>query len=125
MPGETQRLPLEGIKVLDFGRVIAGPFVGQVLSDLGADVIKIERPPAGDETRSYSSGDKPGNSTPFSTLNRNKRSLVIDLTNPSATPVIAKLVAGADVLVHNFRAGVMERRGLSPEDAWKLNPRLT
>jgi len=119
-----QKDMLKGIKVLDFGRVISGPFVGQVLSDLGADVIKIERPPNGDETRSYSSGDKPGNSSLFSTLNRNKRSLVIDLGHPSAKAVLIELIKGADVLVHNFRPGVMERLGLAPKNVWEVNPGL-
>ena len=124
MPNSNQELPLSGIKVLDFGRVISGPFVGQVLSDMGADVIKIERLGSGDETRSYVSVGKPGESSLFSTLNRNKRSLAIDLGHADAKRVILKLLETTDVLLHNFRPGVMNRLGLSAEDVWKVNPRI-
>lgn len=113
---------LANIRVLDFGRVIAGPFVGQVLGDLGADVVKLERFPDGDETRAY--GEKRDDSAIFKALNRNKRSIGIDLAHAKARPVLARLLAGADVLVHNFRPGVMERLGLAPDDVWRINPRI-
>lgn len=113
---------LEGIRVLDFGRVIAGPFVGQILSDLGAEVIKIERFPGGDETRSY--GERKDESAIFTALNRNKRSIAIDLSHPGAKGVLERLLAEADVLVHNFRHGVMSRLGLAPEDVWRINPKV-
>jgi crotonobetainyl-CoA:carnitine CoA-transferase CaiB-like acyl-CoA transferase len=102
--------------------VIAGPFVGQILGDLGADVVKLERFPDGDETRSY--GDKRDHSAIFTALNRNKRSIAIDLAHAGARPVLTRLVEGADVIVHNFRPGVMERLGLGVDDAWRINPRV-
>jgi crotonobetainyl-CoA:carnitine CoA-transferase CaiB-like acyl-CoA transferase len=114
-------LPLTGVTVLDFGRVIAGPFVGQVLGDLGATVIKIERPGKGDETRSYGTGAR---SSLFEALNRNKQSVSLDLGHPDARAVLDAMIDRADVLVHNFRTGVMERLGLAPEQVWARNPRI-
>ena len=122
MQAKTQPMMLSGIKVLDFGRLIAAPFVGQVLSDLGADVIKIEQPVVGDQTRATSANA--GKSSLFTTLNRNKRSLAIDLAHPQAKLVFSKLLPSVDVVVHNFRVGAMERRGLAPTDIWKINPRV-
>lgn len=126
MQDEEKSTPgmLGGIRVLDFGRIISGPVVGQIFGDLGAEVIKIERPPGGDETRSYSSGDKSGKSSLFWTLNRNKKSVALDLAKPEARDILHKLVETADVLVHNFRPGVMERLGLSAPEASQINPQL-
>ncbi len=115
---------LAGVKVLDFGRVVSGPFVGQILADLGADVIKIERLGLGDETRSYSTKPGSGKSSLFEALNRKKRSLSIDLGHPDARAVIARLLEGVDVVAHNFRPGVVERLGLAAEDVWKVNRRI-
>jgi crotonobetainyl-CoA:carnitine CoA-transferase CaiB-like acyl-CoA transferase len=113
--------PLAGITVLDFGRVIAGPFVAQILADLGADVIKVERPLVGDETRSYGATER---SSLFETLNRNKRSIALDLSNADTGQILTALIERADVVVHNFRPGVMERLGLAHTDVWKVNPRI-
>jgi crotonobetainyl-CoA:carnitine CoA-transferase CaiB-like acyl-CoA transferase len=117
----TDTLPLTGVTVLDFGRVIAGPFVGQILGDLGATVIKIERPGNGDETRSYGAAAR---SSLFEALNRNKQSVSLDLGHPDARAVLDAMIDKADVLVHNFRTGVMERLGLAPEQVWARNPRV-
>ncbi|HSV83246.1 MAG TPA: CaiB/BaiF CoA-transferase family protein [Ramlibacter sp.] len=121
---QIPQLPLAGIKVLDFGRVISGPFVGQVMADLGADVVKVERLQVGDETRSYGPTGRHGESSLFNVLNRNKRSLSIDLGQPQAREVVQRLLREADVLVHNFRPGVMEKLGFGPDDVWKVNPRV-
>jgi crotonobetainyl-CoA:carnitine CoA-transferase CaiB-like acyl-CoA transferase len=117
----SSALPLAGVTVLDLGRVIAGPFVGQILGDLGAMVIKVERQGIGDETRSYGGGER---STLFEALNRNKQSIALDLQHPDARRVLDALIERADVLVHNFRPGVMERLGLTPEGVWAVNPRV-
>jgi len=118
---------LEGIRVIDFSRVFAGPAATQLLGDLGADVIKIEAR-GGDETRHY--GKPPGagharaDSAPFNALNRNKRSIVIDLKSEAGRRVAQALVRGADVVVHNFRPGVMERLGLGFAELKAMNPGL-
>jgi len=124
MNQSTARALLQGTRVLDFGRVISGPFVGQMLADLGADVVKIERPEGGDETRSYGSTGKAGQSTLFETLNRNKRSLTVDLSSAGAQPLLRRLIERCDVLVHNFRPGVMQRLGLSAGQVREINPRV-
>jgi crotonobetainyl-CoA:carnitine CoA-transferase CaiB-like acyl-CoA transferase len=114
---------LEGIRVLDFTRVLAGPYATMMLADFGADVIKIESP-AGDETRSWRPPiDSNGNATYFAAVNRNKRSLVCDLTGEGAETV-RRLAATADVVIENFRPGVLERLGLGSETLAAANPRL-
>ena len=115
---------IAGVKVLDFGRVVSGPFVGQVLADLGAEVIKIERLGLGDDTRAYSTKPGSGKSSLFEALNRKKRSLSIDLGHPGSRAVMTRLLEEADVVVHNFRPGVVERLGLAAEDVWKVNRRI-
>ena len=120
--------PLDGIRVLDFTRVFAGPAATQVLGDLGADVIKVEEPGRGDEARTL--GTTPdslarhGASASFLAFNRNKRSLVLDLRSPSGLDVARRLAARADVVVHNFRPGAMEKWGLDRESLRGANPRL-
>ncbi len=118
---------LEGIKVIDFSRVFAGPAATQLLGDLGADVIKIEAR-GGDETRHYgkppSADHAKADSAPFNALNRNKRSIVIDLKSDSGRKVALQLVREADVVVHNFRPGVMERLGLGFDALKAINPAL-
>ncbi|MDG2307724.1 MAG: CoA transferase [Candidatus Binatia bacterium] len=99
----TEIAPLDDLRVLDFGMFAAGPYAAMLLGELGADVIKIE-PPGGDTMRP--------NARPFSGLHRGKRGLALNLKSPSAGPIVAKLVGGADVLLHNFRPGVAERLGL-------------
>ena len=113
-----------GLRVLDFGRVVAGPHCARWMADLGADVIKVERPPYGDDTRSdpfiYPSGD----STAFMQQNWGKRSLCLDLRHVDATGIVHKLVNSADVLIENFRPGVMKRLGFSYPELSLINPRI-
>lgn len=106
------RGPLDGVRVLDLTRVLAGPFSTQVLADLGAEVLKVERPGKGDESR-YSGPKAGGESTHFMTANRNKRSIVLDLKNEDGLRVARELAARCDVLVENFRPGVLRRLLLS------------
>ena len=122
---KASELPLAGVRVLDLSQVMAGPFCCMMLGDLGADVIKVEPPPGGDSTR-HSMGfrlkgeDSPG----FLALNRNKRSIVLDLKDPQDREVLYALVKTADVLVENSRPGVSQRLGISYETLRGLNPRL-
>jgi crotonobetainyl-CoA:carnitine CoA-transferase CaiB-like acyl-CoA transferase len=114
---------LSGIRVLDFTHVYQGPVGTQILADYGADVIKIERPGAGDWSRRWGPFVH-GVSLPFAGLNRNKRSVAIDVKNPQGRQAVYDLVAKADVVVHNFRAGVMEKLGFGYDDLARINPRL-
>ncbi len=115
--------PLGDVKVVDFTRVLAGPFVTQILGDLGAHVFKIEAPGHGDETRTFAP-HVGGESHYFLGLNRNKKSLQIDLQTPEGVDLVKRLVAQADVVVENFRPGVMQRLGLGYEALREINPRL-
>ena len=109
---------LEGVRVLDLTRVLAGPVCTMLLGDLGADVIKVERPGSGDESRTWGPPfDAEGRSAYYLSVNRNKLGLAADLDNPSDRAVLERLLADADVVVDNFRQGMLERRGISP-DAW-------
>ena len=121
----TDTQPLSGIKVIDFTQVMLGPSCTQVLADYGADVIKIERPGAGDLSRTSIADDPDGFNNPvFRSLNRNKRSIALDLTKDEAKAVIYDLVRNADVVVNNFRAGVMERMGFGHDRLAQINPRI-
>jgi formyl-CoA transferase len=115
---------LDGLLVVDFTRVVAGPACTQTLADFGADVIKIENPEGGDDTRSYEHADLAGESAAFVNLNRNKRGIVLDLTKPEARDVARELVARADVVVENFSSGVMKKYGLDYASVGPTNPRL-
>jgi crotonobetainyl-CoA:carnitine CoA-transferase CaiB-like acyl-CoA transferase len=120
--------PLAGVHVLDLARVLAGPYAAMVLADLGAEVIKVERPGAGDDTRHWGppfvqAGDGI-ESTYFLSVNRGKRSVAIDLKDPDEREFVEALVRWADVLVENFRPGVMNRLGLADDRLAELNPRL-
>ena len=117
--------PLTGIKVLDFTQVMMGPCATQMLADYGADVIKIERPGAGDLSRTSLADDPDGLNNPvFRSLNRNKRSIALDLRGEAGKAIIYDLVKTADVVVNNFRAGVMDRMGFGYEALSKINPRI-
>jgi crotonobetainyl-CoA:carnitine CoA-transferase CaiB-like acyl-CoA transferase len=126
--------PLAGVHVLDLARVLAGPYAAMLLGDLGAEVIKVERPGAGDDTRGWgppfvsAAGDAAtgdgAESTYFLSVNRGKRSAAIDLKDPGEGEFVEALVRWADVLVENFRPGVMDRLGLSDDRLAELNPRL-
>jgi formyl-CoA transferase len=118
------RLPLEGIRVIDFTQVMMGPVCTQMLADHGADVIKIERKGAGDLSRSTFEPVAGVDNPIFCSLNRNKRSVEIDLRDPAQIELVRALIADADVVTNNFRAGVMERLGLGYEDCRALNPRI-
>jgi formyl-CoA transferase len=120
--------PLAGVHVLDLARVLAGPYAAMLLGDLGADVIKVERPGAGDDTRQWGppfmpAGDR-AESTYFLSVNRGKRSVAIDLKDPAERGFVETLVRWADVLIENFRPGVMDRLGLGDDRLAELNPRL-
>jgi formyl-CoA transferase len=115
---------LGGLLVVDFTRVVAGPACTQTLADFGAEVIKIENPDGGDDTRSYEHADLAGESAAFISLNRNKRGMALDLAKPEAREIARELIARADVVVENFSSGVMERFGLDYATLAPLNPRL-
>ena len=118
-------LPLQGVRVLDFSRIIAGPFCAQYLADLGADVIKVERPGTGDDARQYSFPAVWGDTgTIYLSFNRGKRSIALDLEQEGDRAIARKLIDRADVLVENFRPGVMNKVGLGSDAMRKLNPRL-
>ncbi len=111
---------LRGIRVVEFVHMVMGPTAGQVLADLGADVIKVEPAPDGDNTRRLGGSG----SGFFTIMNRNKRSLAVNLKSPEGKALVLRLLAGADVLVENFRPGAMEKLGLGVSDLAKFNPRL-
>jgi len=119
----SQPQSLSGITVLEFSRVLAGPWCGMMLADLGADVIKIESFD-GDDTRGLGPPFKDGLSAYFACCNRNKRSLAIDLRSPSSRPLIAALVRNADVVLENYRSGTAETLGLGYADLAAINARL-
>jgi crotonobetainyl-CoA:carnitine CoA-transferase CaiB-like acyl-CoA transferase len=116
---------LGDLRILDFSRVLAGPFATMLLADLGAEVTKIERPGIGDETRSWGPpNDEHGNATYFQAVNRNKRSVAVDLSSDAGRAQARELAAGADVVVENFRPDVMDKLGLGYETLSASNPRL-
>lgn len=122
---DTAHLPLAGIRVIDFTQVMMGPVATQMLADYGADVIKIEKPGTGDLSRTAFPNDPAGLLGPvFCSLNRNKRSIVLDLRKPEDREVVFDLARRSDVVVNNFRSGVMERLGFGYEDLSKINSRL-
>jgi crotonobetainyl-CoA:carnitine CoA-transferase CaiB-like acyl-CoA transferase len=116
-------LSLDGIRVVDLSRVLAGPFCGMLLSDLGADVIKVEDTASGDESRTWPP-HKDGESAAYLVINRNKRDLALDLKAPEGVEVVKALVRRADVLIENFRTGTMESFGLGYDVLAAINPRL-
>lgn len=115
---------LDGLLVVDFTRVVAGPVCTQTLADFGARVIKIENPDGGDDTRAYDQAEIGGESAAYLSLNRNKRGIVLDLTVPEAREIALDLIRKADVVVENFSSGVMKKFGLDYEAVAPLNPRL-
>jgi crotonobetainyl-CoA:carnitine CoA-transferase CaiB-like acyl-CoA transferase len=115
---------LDGLLVVDFTRVVAGPACTQTLADFGAEVIKIENPEGGDDTRAYEHAEIGGESAAYISLNRNKRGIALDLTVPAARDVARELINRADVVVENFSGGVMKKFGLDYETVSPDNPRL-
>ncbi len=120
--------PLAGLKVLEFGQIAAGPFAGSLLADLGADVVKVERPDGGDDMRHWppivagTSGE--GYSENFASVNRNKRSITVDLKDATQLARLKRLCDQVDVIVENFRGGVLKRLGLGHPELARSNPRL-
>ena len=122
---------MAGIKVLDLSRVLAGPWCTQILADLGADVVKIERPGVGDDTRTWgppflkdAEGHDTNQATYFTACNRNKRSVTLDMSTADGQAIIRRMAAGSDILVENFKTGGLTQYGLDYESLRKLNPRL-
>ncbi|WP_018903326.1 CaiB/BaiF CoA-transferase family protein [Variovorax paradoxus] len=127
----TKPAALDGIKVLDLSRVLAGPWCTQILADLGADVIKIERPGVGDDTRTWGPPfikDADGNDTDqasyFTACNRNKRSVTVDMATPEGQALLKQMAAQADIVVENFKTGGLKQYGLDHESLRAANPRL-
>lgn len=116
--------PLDGLKVIDLTRVLAGPFCTMLLGDMGADVVKIEEPGSGDDSRGWAPYVGEGWSSYFLGVNRNKRSLALNLKSPDGPGVVRRLAASADVLVENFRPGTLDRLGLGFANLSAINPRL-
>ncbi len=118
------RLPLEGFKVLDLSRTLAGPYATMMLADMGADVIKVEEPSSGDESRRFIPPKWNDESCYYLAANRNKRGITVNLKSPEGIEIIKELVKDADVLVENFRTGTMEKLGLGYETLKEINPKL-
>ncbi len=116
-------MALEGLRILDLSRVLAGPYATMILADLGADVIKIEMPGTGDDSRNFGPYLH-GESAYFMSLNRNKRSVTLNLKSPRGKQIIRELAAQVDVVIENFRPGTLEKLGLGYETLREINPRL-
>src|SRR5438270_6935426 len=123
MAGQVSKGPLDGIRVVDLTRVLVGPFATMLLGDLGAEVIKVERPGEGDETR-HVEPLQSDESHYFVAINRNKKGIAVDLKHPAGRDILLELARLSDVLVENFRPGVAARLGLDYESVRELNPRL-
>jgi crotonobetainyl-CoA:carnitine CoA-transferase CaiB-like acyl-CoA transferase len=117
-------LPLAGLKVVDLTRVLAGPFCAMLLGDMGADVIKVEEPNAGDDARAWGPFVSEGWSAYFLGVNRSKRGLALDLKSAEGVNILRRLLEGADVLLENFRPGSLDKLGFGVEQTRRLNPRL-
>src|SRR4051812_35287666 len=116
--------PLEGIKVIEIGQAVAGPMAGMILGDMGAEVIKIEKPDGGDDARAWGPPFIDGDSMLFHAMNRNKKSVTLDIKNPDDVSKLKQLVAGADILIQNLRSGIVAECGIGPEVMCAHNPRL-
>ena len=115
---------LEGIKVLDLSRALAGPYCTMMLADMGAEVIKLEMPGTGDDSRSWGPPFVEGESAYFMSINRNKKSLTLNMKSDRSTEIVHKLIKQSDVLVENFRPGAMDRLGLGYDQVKDMNPRI-
>ncbi len=124
MPAEHPKGPLEGLVVIEMGTLIAGPFCGQILGDFGATVIKLEDPGKGDPMRQWGRSLPMGHSPWWPVIGRNKRSVTLNLRDPEGQSIARRLIAGADVLIENFRPGAMEKWGLGYEALSAENPKL-
>ena len=121
---ETVFAPLEGIKVIELGHIMAGPVCGRMLADMGADVIKVERVPGGDPSRSFVPPKIDGESAAFMMLNRNKRGIAVDIKRPEGVTLVRRLIRGADVVIENYRTGTLDRLGLGYDSVKANNPGL-
>ena len=117
-------LPLEGLRVLDLSRALAGPFCSMMLGDLGADIIKVEQPGIGDHTRAWGPPFEGSESTYFLSVNRNKRSLALDFRDERGAAVLRRLIASSDVLLENFVPGTLDRRGFGYDACRAIRPDL-
>jgi crotonobetainyl-CoA:carnitine CoA-transferase CaiB-like acyl-CoA transferase len=115
---------LEGVRIADFSRILAGPLCTMILGDLGADVVKVERPGTGDDTRQWGPPFLGGDAAYFLSINRNKRSITLDLTDQEDRATALDLIRTSDVVIENFRSGVMDRFGLDYQSVHPLNPRV-
>lgn len=115
---------LAGIRILDLSRVLAGPFCTMILGDLGAEIIKVEAPGGSDDTRNWGPPFKNGVSAYYISINRNKKSITIDLKTKEGIKKVQKLIQNSDVIINNFKTGTMERFGLSYEEVEKINPKI-
>ena len=115
---------LDGIKVLDLSRVLAGPYASQILADHGAEVWKVELPKTGDDTRAFGPPFQNGESSYFMSVNRNKRSITVNMKKPEGLEIVRELAKKADVLLENFRPGALAKLGLDWETVHALNPGL-
>jgi len=122
--GKTKARLLEGIRVLDLSRIIAGPFCSQILGDMGAEVIKVEQPGVGDDSRTWGPPFKNGESAYFFCINRNKKSITVDMKNPRGKAIIRELAKRSDVLLENFKPGTLAKLGLDWDVLGQENPRL-
>jgi len=120
----AQGMPLDDVRVLELGQLLAGPFCGQILGDFGAEVIKVEDPRNGDPMRQWGREKPHGKSLWWPVVARNKSSVTLDLRTADGQDLLRRLVAKTDVLLENFRPGTLERWGLSPEELWRINPGL-
>ncbi|MBC8247835.1 MAG: CoA transferase, partial [Deltaproteobacteria bacterium] len=114
--------PLSDVTVLDLSRILAGPYCSMMLGDLGADVIKVERPGVGDDTRGWGPPEAGGEAAYYLCTNRNKRSLTVDIKAPEGREILRKLAKQSDILIENFKVGTLEKIGLGFEDLKKINP---
>ncbi|MCC7367078.1 MAG: CoA transferase [Chloroflexi bacterium] len=125
LPATASAGPLSDLKVVDLTRVLAGPYLTMMLGDMGADVVKIEQPGSGDDTRRWGPPFVEGESTYYLAVNRNKRSVTLNLKHPRCREIVLAMIADADIVVENFKVGTMERMGLGYEEVLRpLNPRL-
>src|SRR3979411_1898216 len=116
--------PLAGIRVIEIGQAVAGPMAGMIFGDMGAEVVKIEKPDGGDDARAWGPPFSDGDSMLFHSMNRNKKSVTLDIKNPDDVAKLTLLVADADILIQNLRSGVVGELGIGPDVMCALNPRL-
>ena len=116
--------PLDGVKVIEIGQALAGPLAGVILADMGADVIKVEKPDGGDDARMWGPPFVDGDSVSFHTNNRSKRSITLDIKNPDDVASLKELARHADILIQNLRPGIVDDFGIGPDALMQVNPRL-